>query len=85
MVTALSATFRAPDTMTARTYAYARVSTVEQLTENQRARLSKPATPSPDQRFIEEKVSGQSRKPAQRAFEAPRAPWSPAIRSSSPS
>ncbi|MCW5616248.1 MAG: recombinase family protein [Rhodocyclaceae bacterium] len=44
--------------MTARTYAYARVSTVEQLTENQRGEIEQAGYTIPDQRFIEEKVSG---------------------------
>lgn len=42
----------------ARTYAYARVSTVEQLTENQREEIERAGYAIPPQRFIEEKVSG---------------------------
>lgn len=42
----------------ARTYAYARVSTVEQLTENQREEIERAGYSIPPQRFIEEKVSG---------------------------
>ena len=56
-MTALSATFRTPDTMTAPP-TLARVSTVEQLTENQRGRGEQAGYTIPDQRFIEEKVSG---------------------------
>lgn len=42
----------------ARAYAYARVSTVEQLTENQREEIERAGYSIPPQRFIEEKVSG---------------------------
>lgn len=45
-------------TQQARTYAYARVSTVEQLTENQREEIERAGYSIPPQRFIEEKVSG---------------------------
>jgi putative DNA-invertase from lambdoid prophage Rac len=41
-----------------RVFAYARVSTVEQLTENQREQLAQAGYSIPAQRFIEEKVSG---------------------------
>ena len=43
-----------------RTYAYARVSTVEQLTENQRDEIERHGYTIPPQRFIEEKVSGST-------------------------
>jgi putative DNA-invertase from lambdoid prophage Rac len=43
---------------TARIYAYARVSTVEQLTENQRQQITQAGYEIPSRRFVEEKVSG---------------------------
>lgn len=42
----------------ARVFAYARVSTVEQLTENQREQIAQAGYSIPPRRFIEEKVSG---------------------------
>lgn len=42
----------------ARTFAYARVSTVEQLTENQREQIAAAGYSIPPRRFVEEKVSG---------------------------
>ena len=41
-----------------RLFAYARVSTVDQFTENQRLEISKAGYQIDDQRFIEEKISG---------------------------
>ena len=41
-----------------RVFAYARVSTVEQLTENQREQIAQAGYSIPAQRFIEEQVSG---------------------------
>lgn len=41
-----------------RVFAYARVSTVEQLTENQREQIAQAGYDVPPRRFIEEKVSG---------------------------
>ncbi|MEN9890477.1 MAG: hypothetical protein RLY78_772 [Pseudomonadota bacterium] len=46
-----------PPTMS-RVFAYARVSTVDQLTENQREQIAQAGYDIPAQRFIEEKVSG---------------------------
>lgn len=43
---------------TARTFAYARVSTVEQLTENQREQIAQAGYSITGKRFVEEKVSG---------------------------
>lgn len=43
---------------TARVFAYARVSTVEQLTENQRQQIAEAGYSIPPRRFVEEKVSG---------------------------
>ena len=45
-------------TTTARVFAYARVSTVEQLTENQREQIAQAGYSIDPKRFIEEKVSG---------------------------
>jgi putative DNA-invertase from lambdoid prophage Rac len=42
----------------ARTYAYARVSTVDQLTENQREQIAQAGYSITGKRFVEEKVSG---------------------------
>jgi putative DNA-invertase from lambdoid prophage Rac len=42
----------------ARIYAYARDSTVEQLTENQREQIAQVSYEIPSRRFVEEKVSG---------------------------
>lgn len=42
----------------ARVFAYARVSTVEQLTENQREQIAQAGYEIPARRFVEEKVSG---------------------------
>lgn len=41
-----------------RVFAYARVSTVEQLTENQREQLAQAGYAIPPRRFVEEKISG---------------------------
>lgn len=54
-----------PDTM-ARTFAYARVSTVDQLTENQREQIAQAGYLIDPKRFVEERVSG-SVAAAQRA------------------
>lgn len=45
-------------TTTARVFAYARVSTVEQLTENQRQQIAEAGYSIQPRRFVEEKVSG---------------------------
>lgn len=45
-------------THAARVFAYARVSTVEQLTENQRQQIAEAGYEIPARRFVEEKVSG---------------------------
>jgi putative DNA-invertase from lambdoid prophage Rac len=45
-------------TASPRVFAYARVSTVEQLTENQREQLAQAGYSIPPRRFVEEKVSG---------------------------
>lgn len=45
-------------TMTSRTFAYARVSTVEQLTENQAEQIAQAGYTIDSRRYIEEKVSG---------------------------
>jgi putative DNA-invertase from lambdoid prophage Rac len=42
----------------ARVFAYARVSTVDQLTENQREQIAQAGYSIPPRRFVEEKVSG---------------------------
>lgn len=44
--------------MSSRTFAYARVSTVEQLTENQREQITQAGYSIEPRRFIEEKISG---------------------------
>lgn len=44
--------------MTSRTFAYARVSTVEQLTENQAEQIAQAGYTIDSRRYIEEKVSG---------------------------
>lgn len=43
---------------TSRVFAYARVSTVEQLTENQKEQIAQAGYSIPPRRFVEEKVSG---------------------------
>ena len=43
-----------------RVFAYARVSTVEQLTENQREEIAQAGYRIEPQRFVEEKVSGST-------------------------
>lgn len=45
-------------TAAARVFAYARVSTVDQLTENQRQQIAEAGYSIPPRRFVEEKVSG---------------------------
>ena len=41
-----------------RVFAYGRVSTVDQLTENQREQIAQVGYDIPPRRFVEEKVSG---------------------------
>ena len=67
-----------------RVFAYARVSTVEQLTENQREQITAAGYRIEARRYVEEKISGSVPAQQRPGFKKLLERWNPATRSSSP-